>query len=207
MRLVLRPLGRGAPPKAPIRVVLWPRQPHEIVIENAPRGRHSHRRPAPAERAAQAPSAPRSSTPHGSPPAASHPSRSSTRSRSPSRPRPVDPVELLMSAPASWKPGDPAPRIELLGLFQDGSPAARLRRVARASPPDRSTRTFHSSSTVTAPARSRSRSTISPRAPSRGFPTSTSRHDCWPKISSLPRQPAASASPAPRRTKMAQPSG
>ena len=126
MRLLLRPMpGSAALPAGIVRLVLWPRQPHEIVIEktiaavdpdraHAPdrdpagsRPRPRARRPGQDDRRASSGADPRRDSVHG--PAAPARSRAGPRERA-----------------ASWAPGEPAPRVELLALFADGAPAADL---------------------------------------------------------------------------------
>jgi hypothetical protein len=127
MRLCVRPLDPARPVTgARLRVVLWPRQPHELVFEE--------------DQADVIPIAftlP-SSAPPG--PVRAHVFDAGVATPAGIAPEPlldviaftvqnlsVDPVQLLTSAPASWKPGAPPPRLELLGLFQRDAPAAGAR--------------------------------------------------------------------------------
>jgi hypothetical protein len=125
MRLVVRPLRTDSLGEIPVRIVFWPRQPHEVVLEERLAGVKAIGFTIPTT----APAGPVrvqvfdvDHKPAG--PLAAEPVLDLIAFTV--QPLPADPVQVLLSAPASWKADEPSPRVEVRALYRDGAPASGL---------------------------------------------------------------------------------
>jgi hypothetical protein len=125
LRLVVRPVHDGPREAVPVRVVLWPRQPCEVTIEERVGGVLAIERPVPI--GATAGPARAQVFDLGQDAAAGSPAEPLLDTIAFSvAPKPDLGVRLLIVGPTSWSPGQPSPRLEVLATQQDGTPPAGL---------------------------------------------------------------------------------